>query len=289
MLSRSDFRFHHRLRVQADSLGLMGQWPASRWLAALEEAVSEYRRRLGLSFPDHLQLWQGRNEQQRTQLEVVGQVHRDDLLEVGLRMQPDAQGRVKLVAAVFRQEDTVARLEQWWQWLDQPAGGATSAGPMPAALIQLIQAFETGEAMHTVKVGRWSELSSAAGSVRRQVFVEEQGIPEDLEWDDADADCLHAVAFNRMGEPLATGRLLEHVPGVAKIGRMAVVRSARGTRVGRAVLDALMDAARARGDGEVLLHAQTAAAGFYARAGFQTRGSVFHEVDIPHIEMVKAF
>ena len=109
-----------------------------------------------------------------------------------------------------------------------------------------------------------------------------------MEWDDADAICVHAVAMNRFGVPLATGRLLEHVPGVAKIGRMAVVRAVRGSRVGRAVLDALMKAARARGDHEVVLHAQLSAAPFYSRAGFSERGTVFEEAGIPHVEMVRS-
>ena len=88
--------------------------------------------------------------------------------------------------------------------------------------------------------------------------------------------------------PLATGRLLEHVPGVAKIGRMAVVRAMRGGGIGREVLDALMRAGKAQGYGEVLLHAQLSAAGFYARAGFVQRGAVFDEAGIGHVEMVKA-
>ena len=93
---------------------------------------------------------------------------------------------------------------------------------------------------------------------------------------------------NRLGRPLATGRLLQHVPGVAKIGRMAVDQAVRGGGVGRAVLDALMQAARSRGDREVLLHAQTSAAPFYAKAGFVPRGEEFEEAGIPHLEMVRA-
>jgi predicted GNAT family N-acyltransferase len=88
--------------------------------------------------------------------------------------------------------------------------------------------------------------------------------------------------------PLATGRLLEHAPGVAKIGRMAVVQTMRGSRVGRSVLDALLKAARARGDREVVLHAQLSAAPFDARAGFSERGEVFEEAGIPHVEMARS-
>src|SRR4029453_12187916 len=123
-----------------------------------------------------------------------------------------------------------------------------------------------------VRVGSWAALGGAAQAIRTAVFVEEQKIPAEMEWDAVDAGCTHAVAYNRFGVPLATGRLLEHVPGVAKIGRMAVLQTVRGSRVGRAVLDALMAAARERGDREVLLHAQITAAPFYSRAGFVQRG-----------------
>ena len=108
-----------------------------------------------------------------------------------------------------------------------------------------------------------------------------------MEWDDADADAVHAVAFNRLGRALGTGRLLEHVPGIAKIGRMAVVQTFRHGGIGRAVLDALLDAARARGDREAMLHAQISAASFYERAGFVRRGPVFDEAGIAHVEMLR--
>ena len=75
--------------------------------------------------------------------------------------------------------------------------------------------------------------------------------------------------------------------GTAKIGRMAVLPAMRGSNIGRAVLDALMAVARAQGEREVLLHAQISAAGFYQRAGFQTRGPQFDEAGIAHVEMVR--
>jgi predicted GNAT family N-acyltransferase len=82
--------------------------------------------------------------------------------------------------------------------------------------------------------------------------------------------------------------MLEHAPGVARIGRMAVDQNLRGSGVGRAVLDALLQAARERGDCEVVLHAQTSAAEFYRRAGFVERGPEFDEAGIAHIEMGRA-
>jgi predicted GNAT family N-acyltransferase len=107
-----------------------------------------------------------------------------------------------------------------------------------------------------------------------------------MEWDAADQTAIHALARNRMGLPVATGRLLQHAPGVGRIGRMAVRRVLRGSNLGREVLRALMRAAKERGDREVLLHAQRTAEGFYTRLGFVRRGEPFEEAGIVHIEMV---
>ena len=106
-------------------------------------------------------------------------------------------------------------------------------------------------------------------------------------WDEADGTALHCVAVNRMGMSLATGRLLVHAPGVGRIGRMAVMKTMRGSDLGARVLNALMDTARERGDRQVLLHAQCSAEGFYRRAGFAPQGTVFEEAGIAHIEMVR--
>jgi predicted GNAT family N-acyltransferase len=92
---------------------------------------------------------------------------------------------------------------------------------------------------------------------------------------------------NRLGQPLATGRLLTEAPGVGRIGRMAVIRVMRGTQLGADVLKALLAAAWARGDREVVLSAQRSAAGFYARLGFEERGPDFEEAGIAHVEMVR--
>jgi predicted GNAT family N-acyltransferase len=141
--------------------------------------------------------------------------------------------------------------------------------------------------MLDVRLGTWDVLGREAQAIRTAVFVQEQQIPAEMEWDAADAECVHAVAYNRFGMALGTGRLLEHSPGVAKIGRMAVLQAMRGADIGRQLLDALMQCARERGERELLLHAQSSAAGFYTRAGFSVRGEPFDEAGIAHVAMVR--
>ena len=108
-----------------------------------------------------------------------------------------------------------------------------------------------------------------------------------MEWDAADQTALHAVAYNGLGQAIGTARLLVDTNRTAKIGRMAVKRSLRGSGVGNSLLRSLMDCAAKRGYPELVLHAQRSAQGFYERAGFFARGQAFDEVDIPHIEMFK--
>ena len=122
--------------------------------------------------------------------------------------------------------------------------------------------------------------------LRRAVFVDEQGVPDDLEADGRDAQATHAVAYNCLGLALATGRLLEREPGVAQIGRMAVLPGMRGDGIGRKVLDALLAAARSAGCRKVVLHAQASALSFYRRAGFVERGAPYEEAGIAHVDMV---
>ncbi|VCU70886.1 putative N-acetyltransferase YjcF [Pigmentiphaga humi] len=132
--------------------------------------------------------------------------------------------------------------------------------------------------------GSWDELQTDASSIRQAVFVDEQSVPLELEYDDADAVSLHVVAYDGRGRPVGTGRLLPD----GHVGRMAVHRHARGLGVGGAVLDALIEQARQRGHTQLLLHAQTRAQAFYETRGFHAEGDEFLEAGIVHVLMVRA-
>ena len=187
-------------------------------------------------------------------------------------------------AGIFRGDELLITGELVYVFADPVS---QTSRPVPQALRDILAAYEAGESMLTLQTGSWQALGPAASGVRTTVFVHEQRVPADMEWDDADATAVHAVAYNRLGQPLATGRLLPAHNGVARIGRMAVERVVRGTSMGRSILEALADVARARGDQAVLLHAQCSAQAFYEKLGFTPQGETFDEVDIAHIEMVR--
>ena len=138
---------------------------------------------------------------------------------------------------------------------------------------------------HTIRLGDWATLGQDATAIRFEVFVDEQKVPAEIELDDMDAVCLHAVAYDDAGNAIGTGRLLPD----GHIGRMAVRQPGRGTGVGGAILTLLMDKARERGDAAVVLNAQTVAAPFYARHGFVQQGEQFEEAGIAHVEMRLVF
>ena len=133
----------------------------------------------------------------------------------------------------------------------------------------------------TIRIMIWQEALPLARPVRERVFIDEQSVPRELEWDAWDEASDHAVALDKDGNPIGTARLLPD----GRIGRMAVVKEWRGKRVGAALLAAMLDRARERSMPRALLHAQTQAAGFYRRFGFSERGEEFLEAGIPHVEM----
>ena len=140
-------------------------------------------------------------------------------------------------------------------------------------------------AMTYIEMGEWPLMQNAAQTVRTKVFVQEQGIAPEDEWDAEDASALHAVLFDVNGQALGNARLLQPTANVAKVGRMAVLQEARGRGYGARLLQALIRCARQRAHKEVRLSAQRTAEGFYAAHGFVTVGAPFDEVGIPHVEM----
>ncbi|MEU5577938.1 GNAT family N-acetyltransferase [Streptomyces huasconensis] len=148
----------------------------------------------------------------------------------------------------------------------------------------------------TIRVARDPDDLAACFAVRKDVFVAEQQVPEEVEYDEYDAGATHVLAMREDGVPLGTGRLLTGAAAAAKnggdatvgaLGRLAVTRAARGLGVGAALVGAIEDAARARGLTAVDLHAQTHALGFYERLGYEAYGPEFPDAGIPHQAMRK--
>lgn len=284
MPQRHDFRFAERLRVRWAEIDAQQIVFNAHYLAYADTAMGGYWRALALPYVETMRALGGDFFVRKATLDYLASARYDDLLEIGMRCARLGRSSMQMQLGVFRGDELLVHGELVYVFADAQT---QAAKPIPPELRAVFEGFEAGAAMVELRLGSWAELGAAAGAIRQAVFVDEQKIPAEMEWDEADAGCLHALACNRFGVPLATGRLLEHVPGVAKIGRMAVLRALRGGRIGRQVLEALMAEARRQGYRELLLHAQLAAEDFYQRAGFARRGAVFEEAGIAHIEMVR--
>ena len=123
-------------------------------------------------------------------------------------------------------------------------------------------------------------------ALRIEVFVREQGVPLEQEFDEYDGLAAHAVALED-GRVIGTGRLYGLASGEAQIGRMAVESTLRRQGIGERILGFLEDRARRSGVAQAVVHAQTYVRPFYDRRGYIVDGQPFMEVDIEHIRMVK--
>lgn len=133
-----------------------------------------------------------------------------------------------------------------------------------------------------IRAADWETDKTALRAIREQVFVREQSVPLELEWDEFDSLSRHVLAESA-NMPIGTGRLLPD----GHIGRMAVLAGWRGTGVGSALLLALMDMARHSGHERAILSAQVRAKAFYQRFGFEPVGAEFPDAGIPHVTMAR--
>jgi YbgC/YbaW family acyl-CoA thioester hydrolase len=283
-MKRQDFRFFHRLRVRWAEVDMQKIVFNAHYLMYFDTAVTDYWRALALPYEQAMHQLGGELYVKKATVEFHASARCDDQLDVAMKCSRIGTSSMVFTGAIFRGEQLLITSELIYVFADPVT---QTSRPVPDGLRRMLTAYEAGEAMVTLKLGSWAELGPHAGAIRSEVFIEEQGIPLEMEWDEADHSAVHAVAYNGLGQPVATGRLLQHAPGTGKIGRMAVSRVLRGTRLGRDLLHALMAQARQRGDTEVLLHAQRSAEGFYSRLGFTARGEPFDEVAIAHIEMFR--
>lgn len=137
----------------------------------------------------------------------------------------------------------------------------------------------------SVRRANWDRDRGALRNIRTLVFVQEQAVPKDLEWDSDDAQAEHLLAVDAAFQPIGTARLL----ATGQIGRMAVLPLWRNRGVGSALLREMLDIARGPGRPAPFLNAQTSALRFYLRMGFEPVGEQFEEAGIPHRKMTLSF
>ncbi len=281
-MAEPNFRCRETLRVRWSEIDAQNIVFNAHYLTYFDCGIAAYWRALALPYAATMQAFGGDVFLRKASVEYHASARYDDRIEVGVRCARVGTSSIVFDALVRRGHERLVAGELVYVYAD-PA--SQTSRPVPAPLREIFVGFEAGEPMFAVRTGSWPALGDAARGLREAVFIAEQRIPIEMEWDAADAAALHAVAFNRLGLPIATGRLVDAGAGAMQIGRLAVTSGLRATGVGRAVLDVLVAAARERSARRVVLNAQADAIGFYLRAGFTPQGAPFEEAGIAHQAM----
>jgi len=281
-MKRTDFRFFHRLRVRWAEIDMQKIVFNGHYLTYLDTAVTAYWSKVALPYESAFHLLGGELYVKKATLEYHASALMDDDLSIGMKCSKMGKSSMVFEAGIFRGDKLLISGELIYVFADPKT---QSSKPIPEALRHILLIYEAGESVVDIKTGSWTELQALASPLRYEVFVNEQEIDPELEWDAADETAVHAVVINKLGQAVATGRLLQPQSRVAQIGRMAVNKALRGGSLGRLVVNTLIEKARLRGDREVLLHAQCSAEGFYRRLGFTAHGDIFQDAGIDHIEM----
>lgn len=289
LLQRKDFRLAHRLRVRWAEVDMQKIVFNGHYLMYFDNAMADYWRALAVPYEQAMHQLGGDLYVKKASVEYFASAKYDDVLDVCLKCTRLGNSSLTFTGGIFSGSKLLVSAELIYVYAN-PA--TQTSQPIPAALRSVFENYEAGHNMTRLIVGNWQALGADASQVRTEVFVNELGIASQDERDAQDASAVHAVLYNQLNMPLATGRLLTggqgDAPGTSKIGRMATLRVLRSGQLGASVLEALVQQARQRGDKQVVLHAQLAAARFYERAGFTAQGAPYDEVGIPHVTMARS-
>lgn len=287
MTAPQDFAFHHRLKVRWVEVDPQQVVFNGHYLTYFDTTMSEYWRAVGHPYPAGFRHFGGEVFIRRNTIEYHAPARLDDWLDIGVRCDRIGNSSLTMVWAVWTRGRLLVTGESVYVFTTL---GTSRPTPVPEGLRHQIALQASGRDVFEVRQGHWSDMQAEAAQVRRQVFIEEQGIDEAEEWDADDERSHHVVIRSHAGLVVGTGRLIPptaHAPGIAHIGRMAVIQSCRDCGVGARVLNTLLEQARHQQYQQVRLSAQVTALNFYRRAGFEPAGEVYDEVGIPHQAMIK--
>ena len=278
-MKRADFRFLDPLRVRWAEVDMQRIVFNGHYLMYFDTAVAGYWRAMGMPYHETMEALAGDFYVRKATLEYAGPARYDDRLAVGIRLLRMGNSSMTLGAACFRGEEALVTGELVYVFADP---STMTSRPLPPALREWFAAFEAGEGMWSTRTGTWAEMAASTRPLRRAVLVDECGLDPQVEEDADDAAAIHAVACNRMGLALATGRMVSRGEGEARtgqIGRMVASASLRGGGAGTAVLQALCQAARAQSARRIELESVTEAVPLYARQGFRPSAPPFQRGD----------
>jgi YbgC/YbaW family acyl-CoA thioester hydrolase len=285
---RTDFRFFDPLRVRWAEVDMQKIVFNGHYLMYFDTAVAGYWRALALPYHDAMELLQGDLYVRKATLEYEASARYDDVCQVGVRTARIGTSSMLIEAAVFRQAQRLVHGELLYVFADPRT---QTSRPVPQPLRDVLLGFEQGEPVLQVQEADWAAVAEPVRRLRRAVFVEEQGLPDALVEDRADAAARHVVLRNRLDMVVAAGRVApgaETADRTARLARLCVSAPLRHGGYGAQLLHGLLTAAKGRGAAGAVLDARAGTEGFYARAGFEPAGPVFEEAGVVHQPMRRA-
>jgi YbgC/YbaW family acyl-CoA thioester hydrolase len=285
-MQRADFRFAERLRVRWAEIDAQKIVFNGHYLMYVDTAIAAYWRSLAMPYAETMESLAGDLYVKKATLEYHASARYDEQLEVGVRCERVGTSSMLFRCGVFRGPALLVSAEMVYVFANPHT---QTSQPVPPVLRDTLMAHEAGEPMVAVACGPWAEQRSHAQALRQAVFVDEQGLPGAWAYDDDDGAAVHAVARNRFGGVVGTGRLQVTGKGVgmARLSRLAVLPLLRAAGIGRALVTALENHARAHGAREVELLSGAGTVGFYERLGYRAQGDPFVAEGLKHQRLVK--
>ena len=187
-MKRQDFRFFYPLRVRWAEVDMQKIVFNAHYLMYFDTAITDYWRALSLPYEEAMRLLGGDLYVKKASIEFHASAHFEDRLDVALRLDRIGNSSMVFSGGIFRGNQLLITCELVYVFADP---STQTAKPVPEALRQVLQGFENGQPGYQIKTGSWAELGADAAQVRTEVFVHEQKIPVEMEWDEADSTALH--------------------------------------------------------------------------------------------------
>lgn len=276
---REDFRFINPLRVRWSEVDQQKVVFNAHYLTYFDIAITDYWRALAIPYEASMPALGGEPFVRKATVEFHASARLDDQLEVGLKCARIGNSSMGFVGGIFRDEQLLISSELIYVFADPHAQVPV---PVPQRLREIMLGFEAGEPVTRAEVGAWTEMAADLLLLRAQAGVVVPAADAD------DATAVHVLLRNRLGLPVACARLLPPAAGVAQIDRLGVLRVLRGSHYGRALLIALLQAAKGRGDTLVQVQATRSNRGFFERHGFAPAGEPFESEGVVYTRLSHA-
>ena len=276
---REDFRFINPLRVRWSEVDQQKVVFNAHYLTYFDIAITDYWRALAIPYEVSMPALGGEPFVRKATVEFHASARLDDQLEVGLKCARIGTSSMGFVGGIFRDEQLLISSELIYVFADPQAQVPV---PVPQRLRKIMLGFEACEPVTRAEAGAWTDLAADLLLLRAQAGVVVPAADAD------DATAVHVLLRNRLGLPVACARLLPPAAGVAQIDRLGVLRVLRGSHYGRALLIALLQAAKGRGDTLVQVQATRSNRGFFERHGFAPAGEPFESEGVVYTRLSHA-